>query len=208
MPDTAQEAAKSHAGTKRRPQGDDAGRGVIVSSGSCPAMADPMPEGPVEAGVLLLAGDSAFRPSSPADRVPEIVNLVQKMVRRVLMPEAEMRRALSDVTVDAKLGDLRHFDTPRQHMAYPRLVLRAHSSGGNQRQGSIMKTGNSYDTAGVSLGGVVPSLPGAQDSETARRAKHTPPASPGPPRSSCASVIVISSGAANSRCRPAETLPC
>jgi transposase len=44
----------------------------------------------------------------------------------------------------AELGDLSHFDSPRQLMGYLGLVPSERSSGGRRRQGSITRTGNGH----------------------------------------------------------------
>ena len=44
----------------------------------------------------------------------------------------------------SELGDLSHFEHPRQLMAWLGATPSEHSSGGKRRKGSITKTGNSH----------------------------------------------------------------
>ena len=50
----------------------------------------------------------------------------------------------SAVGLISELGDLSHFEHPRQLMAWIDVTPLEHSSGGKRSQGSITKTGNSY----------------------------------------------------------------
>ena len=95
----------------------------------------------------------------------EYVDTVTEARRRVAGLEAQMREALerwslrsvveglialrgvdvvTTMTVLAEVGDLTHFDSPRELMSFVGLVPSEHSSGGRRRQGWITKTGNGH----------------------------------------------------------------